>query len=99
MTPWRKTLLEGLENIDGKSILLVGNGGTTKELFFLVKGANVVFTDLSIEAVTRIKKIAAMSEFTQRYTGSVEFHAVDALHLQFADESFDIIYGAALYTT
>jgi ubiquinone/menaquinone biosynthesis C-methylase UbiE len=95
MTPWRQTLLESLGDIDGKNILLIGNGETTKELFFSIVGANVVFTDLSIEAVTRIKKQVEISGFSNRFIGSIEFHAVDALHLPFPNDSFDIIYGAA----
>ena len=56
MTPWRRTLLESLGDLSGKQILLLGNGESSKEIYFLLLDANVVFTDLSIEAVVRKKQ-------------------------------------------
>lgn len=95
MLPWRKTLLESLGNIAGKKILLVGNGEKSKEIYFQQLGANVVFTDLSIEAIRRQRREFELSKMSKTGHGSIEFHAVDALHLPFLDDSFDIIYGAA----
>ena len=83
MTPWRKTFLKSLGDIAGKRILLLGNGNNSKELYFQQIGANVVFTDLSIEVVRRKKQEFELSELSKTGLGSIEFHAVDALHLPF----------------
>lgn len=95
MTPWRETLLRSLGDLSKKSILLVGNGETTREIYFAMAGANVIYTDLSLEAVKQRKKQVERSQFSRVGNGSIEFHAVDALHLPFPNDSFDIIYGAA----
>jgi len=96
---WRKEpgfelLLESLGDISGKRILLLGNGISLKELYFLHLGAGCVYTDISIEAIRYIKKVFNVSEF-KKHAENIEFHAVDAYHLPFQDNSFDIIYGCA----
>jgi len=96
MSPWRSTLLKSLGELPGKKILLVGNGEETKEMYFAAMGANVIYTDLSIEAVMRRKKQYESSEISRAGYGNIDFHAIDALHLPFPDDSFDIIYGAAV---
>ena len=93
--PWYKTLFDSLGNIAGKSILLLGNGSSSRELYFVTLGANVVFSDLSISAARHMKRTFELSDINCSETNHIEFHAIDALHLPFADESFDIIYGAA----
>ena len=95
MAPWRKTVLLSLGELAGKDVLLLGNGDTRREFFFLQLGANVVFTDLSIEAVKHAKREFGTIGFDETLRGTAEFHAVDALKLPFPDGSFDVIYGAA----
>ncbi len=95
MTPRRKTFLKSLGDIAGKRILLLGNGNTSKEIYFQQLGANVVLSDLSIEVVKHKKREFELSELNKTGFSRIEFHAVDALHLPFADNSFDIIYGSA----
>jgi len=95
MLPWRKTLLESLGNIADKRILLVGNGESSKEIYFQQLGATVIFTDLSIEAVKCKRREFELSKFSNNGFAILEFHAVDALHLPFPDNSLDIVYGAA----
>ena len=92
--PWRKTMLESLGDLSGKTVLLLGNGSSYKEFYFLLLGAHLVFTDLSLEAVRRAQDAFRRSEFFIRYEGMVKFHAVDAMRMPFPDESFDVIYGA-----
>jgi len=92
--PWRKTMMESLGKLSGKQILLLGNGASYKEFYFLLLGAHIVYTDLSLEAVRRAQDAFRRSEFWDKYSNSIEFHAVDATHLPFRDETFDIIYGA-----
>jgi len=88
-------LLESLGDVSGKRILLLGNGVSLKEFYFLKMGAICVWTDLSIQAIRHIKEKFAQSESHQGDLYDIEFHAVDACHLPFANETFDIIYGRA----
>jgi len=86
-------LLESLNDTKGKKILIIGNGISSKELFLLYLGAEIVYTDLSIQAVMFMKDEFLSSEFYELGFKKIEFHAVDALHLPFPTEEFDIIYG------
>jgi SAM-dependent methyltransferase len=91
--PWRKTLLENIGEVAGKRILLLGNGKSFREFYFLMKGANVVYTDLSIAAVQWAKSLFNESELIEEHHGEIEFHAVDGMHMPFHDSSFDVILG------
>ncbi len=93
--PENLALLESLGKLSNKKILLLGNGTSFKELYFLYLGAKIVYTDLSIEAVKHMKKLFSCSKLKQVGNGNIEFHAVDASYLPFPDDSFDIIYGYA----
>lgn len=88
-SPGRKVLLNYLGNINNKNILLIGNGTSEKELYFLFKGANLIYTDLSLQAVNFIEQ---KFDFNNK---NVEFYAIDANNLPFPDNSIDIIYGWA----
>lgn len=92
---WLKTLLDSLGELSGKRILLLGNGLKDKELYFLHLGANIVYTDLSLVTVRNMKQAFSSSELNSPKKNAIEFHAVDAMHLPFPDNSFDIIYGSA----
>lgn len=94
--PWYKTMLENLGTISGCQVLLLGNGMSYKEYYFLHLGAHVVFTDLSLMAVRRAQSVFRNSELWEMYREQIEFHAVDATHLPFPDESFDVIYGVKM---
>lgn len=90
---WRRTLLESLGDLKGKRILVLGNGASCREFYFLSLGAEVVFTDLSIVAVQHGRHAFLSSEFATSHLEHIEFHAVDATKLPFCDGSFDVIYG------
>jgi len=97
---WREevgfeTLLRSMGDLRDKRVLLLGNGMSTKEFYFPSLGARVVYTDLSITGARRMKEIFAHSELAEQHLSQIEFHAVDALHLPFASQSFDCIYGCA----
>ena len=92
--PWRKTMLQNLGSLAGRRVLLLGNGESYKEFYFLHLGAQVVFTDLSLVAVRRAKAVFQASELWLKHRDDIEFHAVDAMHLPFPDQSFDVIYGS-----
>ena len=90
-----KKLLDEVGDIKGKTILLLGNGMSLKEFFFLKLGARIVYSDISIKAVQMQKQVFENSLIYSEYKEQIEFHAVDALNLPFAEESFDLIYGFA----
>lgn len=93
--PSFQVLLSSLGDLHNKSVLLLGNGTSVKELHFLRCGANVVYTDLSIRAVTLMQVSLYASGQFEEFRDKIEFHAVDALHMPFPDGSFDLIYAAS----
>ena len=88
-------LYETVGDVRGKSMLLLGNGISGKEVRFAAEGANVVYTDISLEAVLTMKRAYEGSTLRTQNSGDIQFHAVDALHLPFQDGTFDVIYGCA----
>ena len=93
--PEHLVLLNSLGDLSGKTVLLLGNGTSFKEFYFLDLGARVVYSDISIEAVNYAKELFFHSELQEIRHENIEFHAIDALHLPFPDDSFDVIYGYA----
>jgi ubiquinone/menaquinone biosynthesis C-methylase UbiE len=90
-----RQFLASLGDLKGKTVLLLGNGVSCKELHFLTLGANCVYTDLSLAAVQAAQSAFRASGLAGRFGDRIEFHAVDALHLPFAEASFDLVYGCA----
>jgi SAM-dependent methyltransferase len=81
---------ERLGKLDGKRILLLGNGSSRKELYFLTQGIELlVVSDLSPEGLRALRRSVDFDSYEDRLL----FAAVDALALPFADESFDLIYA------
>lgn len=92
--PWRRTMLSSLGNLAGKQVLLLGNGASFQEFYFLRLGAKLIFTDMSLTAVKRMKETFERSELAKEYKDCIQFHTVDAVHLPFKDGVFDVVYGA-----
>ena len=84
-------ILSNLGDLHNKTVLCLGNGVSFKELYFAKRGASLWFSDLSINAMLRMK--ASTSSYLNGR--DVEFHAIDAFHLPFEDSSFDVVYGFA----
>jgi SAM-dependent methyltransferase len=91
--PEHKFLLQSLGPLADKTVLLLGNGGSLKELLFLEQGAKVVCTDLSLQSMQYMRTVFQNSEFYSRGLGAIDFYAVDALALPFPSEFFDLVYG------
>jgi len=91
--PENLILLESLGNLKNKKILLLGNGLSSKELYFIQLGANIVYTDISLHAVALMRHRLFISELKERGSNNIEFHAVNALCLPFPNDAFDVIYG------
>lgn len=87
--PSRKIVLKMLddEKIKNKVVLLLGNGNSTKELYFLARGGKIIFSDLSLFAVLSIKN---QFDFEGR---QIEFHAIDANRIPFEEEYIDVLIG------
>lgn len=90
-----KLLRDMVGDVRERRVLLLGNGVSVKELYFVFEGADVFYTDVSLEAVRAVKCQYQVSGLPVSGAGAIQFHAVDALHLPFEDQAFDIIYGCA----
>jgi ubiquinone/menaquinone biosynthesis C-methylase UbiE len=88
-------LYDAVGDVQQQTILLLGNGDSLKELLFAFEDARVVYTDVSLEPVLSAKKQFRRLTTSQPVDDRIQFHAVDALHLPFADGTFDVIYGCA----
>jgi ubiquinone/menaquinone biosynthesis C-methylase UbiE len=91
--PQNRLVLEALGNINGKRVLLLGNGHSTKEIYLLTQHpVGLIYSDLSPHAVANIRDQFDLSDYADR----VAFAAIDAHELPLADESVDIVYGYAM---
>ncbi len=88
--------LNSLGNLSEKKVLLLGNGTSVKEFLFVKRGANVTFTDLSFEAVKYAKRRYQASSLGTQHPNDCHFHAVNAYHLPFPKNTFDVICADAV---
>lgn len=87
--PDRKIFIKKLGSIKNKVILLLGNGESVKELYFLKSGNIVIYSDISLNAVQKIK-----NEFNWgKHQGKIAFHAIDAYNIPLNAEAIDIVIG------
>jgi len=93
--PCQDILFDSLGTLNGKRILLLGNGMSLKELIFLLNGAELIYTDISWHAIAAIKKVIEENNIFKNMMHKIEFHSVDALNLPFDENQFDVIYGYA----
>jgi ubiquinone/menaquinone biosynthesis C-methylase UbiE len=90
--PENAIVRERLGELEGKRILLVGNGDSEKELYFLTfEPESLVVSDLSPAAVRRLRDRFELGKLSERAC----FAAVDAHDLPLLDESMDIVYAYA----
>jgi len=88
--PQNKFVLDIMRNISGKRVLLLGNGDSPKELYFLNFGPSVlIYSDLSLYAVSNVHDNFDLSG----YRHIVKFAAIDAYNLPLFDNSIDVVYG------
>jgi ubiquinone/menaquinone biosynthesis C-methylase UbiE len=89
----RKTLWSLLGDLEGKTVLLLGNGDSDVELFFLTcNPQRLIVSDLSPVGFPRLRAAYGFDASNEVVT----FAAIDALDLPLLDESIDVIYGCAL---
>lgn len=91
--PVNRMLIRHIGDIRGSRVLLIGNGGSPKELHFLeLEPELMVFSDLAPAGVRSVKDQVELD----RFGASVCFAAIDALALPMQDESVDLVYGNAI---
>jgi len=87
-------ILNRLGDLNGKVVLCLGNGASTKELHFLTLGARLICSDLSMSGVLAAKSAYDLGELGRR----AAFHAMDACKIPVRDESVDVVYGYQIWT-
>jgi len=88
-SPESKWLFKQMGDVRGKSLLDLGTGAGESAVYFALKGARVVATDLSPHMLDVVNKVAAHHNVT------LETKVASAEDLSdFADDSFDYVFGA-----
>ena len=88
--PENRFIMSQLGNIEGKRLLDLGCGAGENSIYFAKKGAHCVAADYSPGMVEVALKLAAANGVI------VEGKTVNAMQLDFADDSFDLIYASNL---
>ena len=80
----------GVSSLENVKILDVGCGigGTTRYMASLLPNSRITGITLSPEQASRATKLAA-----ERGVDNAEFQVMDALSMDFEDESFDVVWG------
>lgn len=86
--PENRFIIEKLGDIRGKRILDLGCGAGENSVYFSRKGAECVASDISIGMVKTALRLA------EKYSVEVEGKVINAMAIDFPDNSFDIIYAA-----
>jgi SAM-dependent methyltransferase len=88
--PVYRSLIQHLGDLRGKRVLLIGNGGSAAELYFLTLDPELlIFSDLTCAGVATVRDAYPLDGYAE----SVCFCAIDALDLPLADASVDVVYG------
>lgn len=88
-SPQNGLILKALGDLAGQIVLLIGNGASDKEIFFLtLSPSTLIYSDLSCKAIEQLK----MSSSSPR----LELAAIDAMKIPFPDDSLDVVYGYAM---
>ncbi len=87
--PEGRLILNRLGDLNGKVVLCLGNGASTKELHFLTLGARLICSDLSMSGVLIAKYKYNLGALACR----ASFHATDACKIPLRDHSIDVVYG------
>jgi SAM-dependent methyltransferase len=90
--PERRTALRRLGDLGGKTVLLLGNGESYPELYFLTAGPRLlIYSDLSPIGLRNIRDGFDLDPYGERLL----FAAIDACDLPLLDGSIDRIWGFA----
>jgi ubiquinone/menaquinone biosynthesis C-methylase UbiE len=86
--PENRFIVNQLGDIKGKTILDIGCGAGENSTYFALQGALCTAADLSPGMIEVAIKLA------QQYGVEIQGKVVDAMNIDFPDDSFDIIYAA-----
>jgi ubiquinone/menaquinone biosynthesis C-methylase UbiE len=90
--PMNADVLRRVGDLSDQVVLLLGNGASAKELYFLeLKPRRLIVSDLSLEGLRAGRKRHRLDE--NRYP--VEWAVVDASRLPVLDSTIDVVYGYA----
>jgi ubiquinone/menaquinone biosynthesis C-methylase UbiE len=88
--PENRYILDKLGDLSGKKILDLGCGAGESGVYFATKGAQCVLADYSPGMVQTALLLA------EKYHVVVQGKQIDAMGIDYPDESFDIVYSANL---
>jgi ubiquinone/menaquinone biosynthesis C-methylase UbiE len=88
--PENRFILSHLGDVSGKTLLDLGCGAGENSVYFSVKGAHCTATDYSAGMVEKALKLAAANGV------HIEARTMNAMEIEFADNTFDIVYAANL---
>jgi ubiquinone/menaquinone biosynthesis C-methylase UbiE len=88
--PENRFILKQLGNLDGKRILDLGCGAGENGVYFALHGAKCTVADYSSGMVQTAMRLA------EKYQVAVEGKQIDAMNIDIASNSFDIVYAANL---
>lgn len=88
--PENRFILSSIGDVRGKYILDLGCGAGENSVYFSHKGARCVATDWSPAMVEVARRLAA------RYSVDIRTRTMNATEIDFADETFDIVYASNL---
>lgn len=86
--PENRFIVRQLGNVRGKRLLDLGCGAGENSVYFARKGADCVATDISSGMVDTALKLA------EKYGVSIEGKVINAMEIDFPENSFDIVYAA-----
>ena len=90
LTRLNRCLFEGLGELKGARVLVYGCGNDCAALWFAKAGANVDAIDISPQSVDNQKQMAACAGL------ELNAYVMDAHHLEFASNEYDLVYGNAI---
>jgi len=86
--PENRFILSHLGDVSGKNLLDLGCGAGESSVFFARRGARVVAGDLSEGMVETARRISG------RYGLTIEGKVLNAMELDFPDNTFDVVYAS-----
>ncbi|NWF59122.1 MAG: methyltransferase domain-containing protein [Fischerella sp.] len=87
-SPENRFIMRQLGDIQGKRILDLGCGAGENSVYFARKGAHCIASDISSGMVETALKLA------DKYGVKVDGKVINAMNIDFPDNSFDIVYAA-----
>jgi ubiquinone/menaquinone biosynthesis C-methylase UbiE len=88
--PENRFILSKIGNVNGRHLLDLGCGAGESSIYFALKGARCVASDWSPQMVAAARQLAEIHQV------DIEARVIDAVNIDFRDNTFDIVYAANL---